>query len=170
MSDISRYPWCPCTKFWFVLVAPLHCNGGLPRLDIWLYPAERGDMRGSPLGPLLPPFRSGAGLSPGCSHFLPASICTVSPNSTSTCAGNASAAVSGGGGLSYWTPSAGQRHTGCAGSGIFRCRRWGPLSLWDLGPGRVSGTPPSTVSAPRWRAGCMHQWYGLVTINTNQKS
>ena len=95
-------------------------------------------------------------------HFLPALLCPVFLDTTSSCAGNASAAGSGGWGLSAQNPSESQQPDGCAGYRLGRCQRWGPLTLWYIGTGRVSGNPPSLVSALRWRAGGMRRWLGSV--------
>ena len=61
-------------------------------------------LRGSSLRPLLPTFRSGAGISPGCIHFFPALLCPVSPNTTSSFDVTTSAAGSGRGVPSARTP------------------------------------------------------------------
>ena len=42
------------------------------------------------------------------------------------------------------------------------CRRWGPLTLWNFGPGSLSGTLPGLVGPPGWRGGGMLQWVGSV--------
>ena len=99
---------------------------------------------------------------PWCSHLFPASLCPVSTNTASSCDNTVSADISGGWGQSAWTTSSGQWSIGWAGSGLGRCRSWVPLTLWDCGPGSVSGTPPIPVSAARWRAGGMHWWLGYV--------
>ena len=145
------------------MVGPLHCNGGLPWLEmLGDYPTGQSDMRGIYLRPLFPPFQSGAGLYPGCSHFLSALICPVLPETTSSCDGTVSVAGSGGGCSLAQTTSAGQQHSGCVGYGLGWCWRWGPQTLWDCGPESVSGPPPSLVSAPGWKAVGMRQWLGSI--------
>ena len=107
--DTSWFPLFLRAQLQFVLVGPQSCNGGLTQLELGSKTAGWGYLRGSYLCPLFPPFRSNAGLSPGCSQFLPASLWTVSPKATSTCAGTDSAIRSGGGGPISQTPSVGQQ-------------------------------------------------------------
>ena len=132
--------------------------GGLPLLDrLGALPTGKGDPRGSSLRPLFTPFKSGSIISPVFSHYLP-----ISPMSQSSHAVTDSAAISGGGGPSAQTPSAGQQPADCEDSGIFWCWHLGSLTLRDIGPGSVSGTLPIPVSNPRWRAGGMRQWSGYI--------
>ena len=162
-SASFRYPCFPYPQIPFVPVAPLRRNGGLPSLEILgAYPAGKIDMRGSSLWPLFPPFRRSVSMSPWWSHFLPAALWPVSPDTTSSFAGTARADGSGGVGLSAWTTLEVQWPAGYVGSGIGQFQCWGPLTLWDIGPGSVSGPTKSPVSAPRWRAGGMRRWLGSI--------
>ena len=138
-SDSSCSPRCPRAQFPLVPVAPLCHNVGLTRLDIGTKSAGWCDLKGSSLRPLFPPFRSGAGLFPGCGQLLPASLCPVSPKTPYSCDSTDRYDVSVGGGPSDRTTSECQEPAGCAGSGIGWCWRWVSLTLWDSGPGSVSG-------------------------------
>ena len=90
-------------------------------------------MRGSSLGPLLPPFWRGSGMSSWFSHFLPASLYPVSPKTMSSYARTASADGIEGWGPSAQTPPAGQQPSGWMGSGPGQYLRWGSLKLWYCG-------------------------------------
>ena len=144
------------------MVGPLYRNSGLTWLEIGANPAGWGDLRSSLLRPLFSPFWSGAGLPPSCSHFFPVSLCPISRDSTSSCASTASTSRSVGVVPSSQTSSPGQKPAGCVYYGLFWCQHWGPLSLLNIGPGRVLGPAPSPLSALGWRVGGMRLLSGSV--------
>ena len=102
--------------------------------------------------------------------MFPASICLVSPKTTYSYLIIASAAGSGGGGSSDLTTSEYHQPTDWEGSGLRRCWCWFPLTLWHLGPGSVSGPPPSPVSAPERSYGVMRRWLGSVFLRWQPRS
>ena len=101
-------------------------------------------------------------MTPRCSHIFLASLCLVSPETTSSCAITTSASWSGGGGPSAPTPWVDQQPADCAGYWIVWCWCIVPLTIWYLGTGSMVGPPSSPVSAPGRRDGGMRQWAGCV--------
>ena len=162
-SDSSQSPWSSHVKLPFFPVGHRLRNGGLTRLYILgAWPAGWSDLMVSSLCPLFPQFWSGASLYSGCMHFLPVSLWPVSPDTTYSCSGTARTSGIGRRGLSDQTKSEGHQPAGYTGSGIDWCRRRGPWTLWDIGPGSVSRPPPRTASATMWRAENICQWLGYV--------
>ena len=109
-------------------------------------------------------------MPPTCSHILPALICLVSHDTTSKCAISASASRSGGEGPTAWTSPADQQPVDFKGSRIGQYWHWGPLRIWDLDPGSMSKPPPSPISNPDLREGCIRQWAGSILCRQGPRS
>ena len=116
-----------------------------------LLPAVKNYLMSNSARPLFLPSQIGADPWPICNRVLSSTIYPLVHLIMSSCGGIVSTVESGVEGPPSRTPSADQQPADWTGYRLGQYWRWGPLTRLVIGPGSVSGPPPSPVSAPGWR-------------------